>query len=208
MRLELVERLICPGPHERTPMIVVSRRTRERDLLDADLGCMLCRRQAMVVEGHVVLQSGYPASADLAGTAANQNQLNRLEAQLGLVEPGARVLLAGRYASMADALALSSDAMVAALNVPTAPGQNVGSVFLEEPVVPFSDGTFTAAAFGDDISTPQLLDALRTLQRGARVVGAWPLQVPSGVREIARDAVEWVGEVESPPSTVIPLRRA
>jgi hypothetical protein len=207
MRLELVERLVCPGQHQRTPLIVVARRTRERDLLDADLGCMVCHRQAMVMNGHVLLKPAVSASGDVLRLEEAREQLNRLEAQLNLSEPGARVLLAGRYAKMADALARSAGAIVAALNTVTAAEPGVGSVWLDEAVVPFSDGTFTAAAFSDDIALPQLLDALRTLQPGARVVGTWPLPLPPGVREIARDAVEWVGEREATSENIVRITR-
>jgi len=216
VHLELAERLVCPAVHQRTPLVVVALQTRERDLLEARLGCMQCRREGFIVGGHVMLQArgAGEANAAIAGVSQaatageTQAALDRLEAQLGLSEPGARVLLGGRYARFADDLATRVDARVAALNVSTAASPGAGSVFLAEECVPFSDGTFTAAAFDALISATQLSDALRTLQRGARVVGMHPLPVPLGVREIARDAVEWVGERDALPTDVVPLRRA
>ncbi len=208
MHLELAERLICPATHQRTPLVVVALHTRERDLLEARLGCMTCRREGWIIGGHVMLQQAVRGEANSAAAAEAEPALDRLEAQLGLSGPGARVLLAGRYALYADALAMRVEARVAALNVITAPAAGVGSVFLTEALVPFSDATFSAAAFDPLISTEQLRDALRTLQRGARVVGLHPLPVPFGVREIARDAVEWVGERDAMPTDVVPLRRA
>lgn len=216
VHLELAERLVCPAVHQRTPLVVVALHTRERDLLEARLGCMLCRREGLIVGGHVMLQARDAGedNAALAGEMQSaragemQAALDRLEAQLGLSEPSARVLLGGRYARYADELAARVDARVAALNVITAASPGVGSVFLPEESVPFSDGTFTAAAFDALISASQLRDAVRTLQRGARVVGMHPLPVPLGVREIARDPVEWVGERDALPTDVVPLRRA
>jgi hypothetical protein len=208
VHLELAERLICPSTHQRTPLVVVALQTRERDLLEARLGCMLCRREGFIVNGHVMLRERVEGEANAALVGESQAALDRLEAQLGLAEPGARVLLAGRYALYADVLAARVDARVAALNVITSASAGVGSVFLQEESVPFSDGTFSAAAFDPLITTNQLHDALRTLQRGARIVGMHPLPAPFGVREIARDAVEWVGERDALPTDVVPLRRA
>lgn len=220
MRLELVERLVCPSLHARTPLIFVVWRAVDRDLIEGQLGCPVCRRDGVVANGHVILeqtrdrdvaaQAAPSASGarDGATVGASADALSRLEALLGIADPGARVLLTGRYAALADALARDTDALVVALNQGTTPESGVGSLFVGEPVLPFSDATFTAAAFDADIPPAQLTDALRTLVRGARIVGALPLTLPAGVRELARDAVEWVGERDALPSDVVPLRRA
>jgi hypothetical protein len=202
MRLELSERLICPSSHERTPLIVMALETRERDLVRGTAGCMTCHRNAAIAQGDVVFDTSVVASND-ASTLPESSAIDRLEAQLGLSEPGARVLLSGRYAQFAAALAQRVDALVVVLNAPVPRAAGVGGVYLAEPVVPFSDATFNAAAVDQGVSAAQLADVVRTLQRGGRLVATLPMELPDGVRELARDATEWVGTRDD----VIRLRR-
>jgi hypothetical protein len=202
MRLELSERLVCPATHERTPLIVMALETRERDLVRGTAGCMSCHRQAEIARGDVVF-AAHGALGEPSPSATSPTAIDRLEAQLGLSEPGARVLLTGRYAQFAAALVQRVDALVVVLNAPMTQSAGVGGVYLTEPVVPFSDATFTAAAVDQGMSSAQLADVVRTLQREGRIVAALPTDVPDGVRELARDATEWVGTRDD----VIRLRR-
>lgn len=203
MRLEFSERLVCPTPHERTPLIVMALETAERDLVRGALGCMTCHRNANIERGDVVFDAR-AAARDAALPQSAGAALDCLEAQLGLSEPGARVLLSGRYAQFAAALVQRVDALVVVLNAPAPRVPGVGGVYLEEPVVPFSDATFSAVAIDAGMPSAQLADVVRTLQREGRMVAALPMELPDGVRELARDATEWVGTRDE----VIRLRRS
>ncbi len=203
MRLELSERLVCPAAHERTPLIVMALESRDRDLVRGALGCMTCHRNATIERGDVVFVAR-SASTDASLQQPAASAVDRLEAQLGLSEPGARVLLSGRYAQFASALVQRVDALVVVLNVPVPLTPGVGAVLLEEPVVPFSDATFNAAAIDQGMSSAQVADVVRTLQREGRIVATLPRELPDGVRELARDATEWVGTRDD----VIQLRRS
>ncbi|MNC89281.1 hypothetical protein D3C83_51900 [compost metagenome] len=100
---------------------------------------------------------------------------------------------------------------------------------LEDPVsaitgfgdaIPFSDGTFRAAALGTaipgaaaDAATPgaglslaRANDAVRCTALGGRVVGASVTPLPEGTRDLARDEKEWVAEVDA-RATVVELKR-
>jgi len=50
--------------------------------------------------------------------------------------------------------------------------------------------------------------AVRALVAGARLVAPAGAAVPAGVRELARDEADWVGERDAAPSPPVPLRRA
>ncbi len=217
MRLELAERLVCPAPHDRTPLIVVAEATADRDLLRGTAGCMRCYREARIVQGS--LEFAMPTSAADANASAEgavdagadaadvEALLERLVVLLGISEPGMSVLLSAHYASAAPLLAARHDALVAVLDAAGASTLGVGHVRGAGDVVPFSDGTFAGAALGADVSQAQLHDAQRVVRVGGRLLAAVALPLPLGVRELARDATVWVGEVEASASPVMPLRR-
>lgn len=205
MQLDIAERLRCPRPHAATPLILVAHRTDDRDLVAATAGCMTCHLEVSVRDGDVFFPGA--SSAQRTDAAASTDALDRLVALLGLAEPGGAVLLTGRYAALAAAVASAVDVHVVARNVEPARGAGVSVVHLAEPVVPFSDNTFRAAALDADTPLPVLLDAVRALQVGGRLLATLPLERPHGIRELARDATEWVGEREPGPHGVVMITR-
>jgi hypothetical protein len=240
VRLELAERMQCPRPHRATPLIIVARRSVDRELVDGVAGCAECYLEAVITAGDVIFPGGdvpaprvrptSDASHALGGApepgSADPGPLTRLIALLGLAEPGGAVLLTGRYAALARGLTAAVDVTAVAWNVAVprsasatdgasatpapeeAPSLNVSAVWLPEPVVPFADGTFRGAALDATTPLPVMLDAVRAVSVGGRIVGAASLDRPASVRELARDAEEWVGEKISGASGVVPLRRA
>jgi hypothetical protein len=208
MRLELAERLICPAAHAATPLIVVAHESTGRDLRRALLGCMTCRREGEVREGSVWLGARGGTRKGGQAPIASEVSLLRLAALLGLEEPDALVLLGPRYAAYALPLAERHGAIIAVYDAAGASPSGVGYVQVTEDAVPFASGTFSAAVLDESMSALAISDALRSVRRGGRIVGASALSVPTGVRELARDADGWVGEVEASASPVVPLRRA
>jgi hypothetical protein len=215
VRLELAERMQCPRPHRATPLIVVARRSVDRDLVDGVAGCPECFLEAEVAAGDVVFPGAVvgesttpsvPAAPSLPDADTDTEALTRLVALLGLAEPGGAVLLTGRYAALAAPLTAAVDVAVVAWNAAVPGGSS--AVWLAEPAVPFTDGTFRAAALDAALPLPVVLDAVRSVTAGGRVLGAAALERPATVRELARDAAEWVGERTSGASGVVPLRRA
>lgn len=205
MRLEIAERLRCPRAHAATPLVVVAHRTVERELVAGVAGCPSCHLEAELRQGDVFFPGAQDAPLSGSVDAA---ALERVLALLGLAEPGGSVLLTGRYVALAAALTEHADVAVVTLNARGPAGEGVSAVFLTEPALPFSDHTFRAAALDALTPLPVLLDALRTVQPGGRVLGALPLERPLGVRELARDATEWVGEREAGPGGIVTIRRA
>lgn len=207
MRLELAERLRCPNPHAPTPLIVVSRRKRERELLEGFAGCPVCHLEVPIIEGHVRFSGSAPSSA--APEASTAPELDRLIALLGLGEPGGAVLLTGRYALIAEALAESTGVSIVLMHAAKVwPASELVSAVLGAPSrVPFTDVTFRGAALDDATPIALAADAVRAVAMGGRVVGAASLAVPVGLRELARDDHEWVAAREAVGSIVELKRR-
>jgi hypothetical protein len=191
MRLELAERLRCPNAHLPTPLVVVSREKRDRDLREGVAGCPVCRLEARITGGHLRFEGDAPAPAFTATGAAPE--LERVVALLGLAEPGGALLLTGRYAALAEPLAALIEATVVVMHAdaPSASDQ-VAAVLGALTRVPFTDATFRGAALDD--GTPQALveDAARTVVSQGRVLGAGNLPLPGGLKELARDDREWI----------------
>jgi hypothetical protein len=210
MRLELAERLVCPVAHERTPLIVVAQETRARDLLRGVAGCMTCAREGTFREGSLeftLLAPRRPAErAANTDATLDDEMFVRFVALLGLGESGLPVLLAQEFAAAADALVAQQDAIVAVLDAPGGSAAGVGIVRGAGDAVPFADGTFHAAALDGRMTDASRADAVRSVRVGGRVMAAASVPLPLRVRELARDARHWVGEVEAPP-VVVPLRR-
>lgn len=215
MRLDLAERLRCPRAHAPTPLVVVASSVVERDLRSGVAGCPLCQLEARVIEGAVRFAAS-GADANRAATApevaAHETAepppaLDRLIALLGLAEPGGSVLLSGRYATVAESLALATE--VAAVVMQSAAdidcNAQVAAVLGEEHAVPFSDATFRGAAL-DRVSPEFAADAVRSVAVGGRVVGSAAQPVPAGLKVLAHDDTEWVAARES-ITAPIELRR-
>lgn len=205
MWLELAERLQCPRTHRATPLIVVARRTSGRRLLDGVAGCPECSLEVAIADGALRFPGAEPSPP--IEPALPEAHAARVVALLGLAEPGGAVLLGGRYAALADAIARATDVAPIVLNIERSGDAEATFVISGHERVPFTDGTFRGAALDADTPLPVLLDALRTVVPGGRVLGAASLAVTAGLRELARDADEWVAEREA-HTPVVPLRRA
>ena len=214
MRLELAERLRCPGAHAPTPLIVVAQETRERVLRRAIVGCAVCGLEARIVAGALTFPDGLVVAgaegapaADLGGGAApaevDAAALERLVAVLHLDAPGGAGLLAGGYARFAAALEASHDVHVVVLASAhdTRDDPRDGT-----PSIPFTDATFRAAAV--EVMPPTLLgDLPRVVTPGGRIVAVAGTEPPAGARVLARDEQEWVAESAGGAGGMVTLQR-
>lgn len=224
MRLELAERLRCPGAHASTPLIVVAQETRDRVLRRAIVGCAVCGLEARITAGALTFPDGLVVAgaagapaADLGRAAAADDvragaavpadvdaaALERLVALLHLDAPGGAVLLAGGYARFAEALEASHDvhAVVLAAAHDTRDERRDGT-----RSIPFTDATFRAAAVA--AMSPALLgDLPRVVTPGGRIVAVVGIEPPAGARILARDDREWVAEREGSGGGMVTLQR-
>lgn len=209
MRLDLAERLRCPRAHAATPLVVVTTAVAARDLRRGFAGCPVCQLEVRIVEGDVVFSEAPAESAtDAVRTTTPADTwmptLDRLIALLGLAEPGGSVLLTGRYARLATDLARATDvAVVVMWSVDAiAADEHVATVRGLRAAAPFSDATFRGAALDLDALGPSAThersafagDVVRSVAVAGRVVATVGLVRPDGLKELARDAFEWVAE--------------
>jgi hypothetical protein len=205
MRLELTERLRCPSTHPPTPLVVVAREKRDRDLREGYAGCPVCRLEARITAGHLQFE-GVASAPALAPTGATP-ELERVIALLGLSEPGGAVLLTGRYAALAESLAALTEAAVVVMHAGTPRASDqVSAVLGALGSVPFTDGTFRGAALDDTTPVAIAADAVRTVALRGRVLAAAALPMPTGLKQLARDDREWVAAREL-TEAVVALRR-
>lgn len=208
MRLELAERLTCPHPHAPTPLIVVAEETVERDLIRGTAGCMTCHREGRFDGGSLDLGIPITMAVSTAPVLEPSEELVfRLTALLALGDSGQPILLGDTFQRVAPILAQRFDTAVAVLDAWGPSPRGVGHVVGWGERLPFADGCFAAAALDSHLSEAALADAVRCVRVGGRVLGDATTVPPARVRELARDAQQWVGEVIA-PSVVVPLRRA
>ncbi|MGA0920470.1 MAG: hypothetical protein ACO3SD_07130 [Gemmatimonadaceae bacterium] len=218
MRLELAERLQCPGDHRATPLVVVASAVVDRDLRRGTAGCMQCGREARFLDGDLwgAATSGVPASprgaegaegrrdAARHAEAPSIDALDRLQALLGLAEAGGAVLLGGRYAAYAAGLQARLDLMVVVMDPEDRTFTSAARVIGFAGAIPFTDGTFRAAALDDGRLIAAAGQAVRP---GGRIVAPITCARPAMIALLAADAAEWVGERGATP-VVVPLQRS
>ena len=204
MRLELAERLRCPGAHAPSPLIVVAQETHDRVLHRAIVGCAVCGFEARIASGVLTLPSGFAVrraddGVDPTADVADVADVERLAALLHLDAPGGAILLAGGYARFGAPLASGHGVQAIAL-VPPAVTRGAA------PAIPFTDATFRAAAV--EVMPPTLLgDLPRVVTPGGRIVAVAETEPPVGVQLLARDDREWVAATEGGRGAMVALQR-
>jgi hypothetical protein len=169
---------------------------------------MICGLEARFRDGDLWVspsEDRRAASPSASPSAApSPEALDRLQALLGLAESGGAVLLGGRYAAYAAGLQARLDLMVVVMDPDDATFTSAARVIGCDSAMPFTEGTFRAAALDD----PRLLPAaVRVVRAGGRLVAPLTCPRPSSIALLASDASEWVGERGATP-TVVPLQRS
>jgi uncharacterized protein YbaR (Trm112 family) len=223
MHIELVDALRCPFPHEETWLVASVTRFDGRDISEGALGCPICQRQFPVREGAVDFAPGSAGERDErderdtpaadAVVGVDEQALLRARALLALDDGGGTVLVGGALAPLAEALADAVPVMPLLLN-PAAGAGSGGrppSAMRAAGGVPLAAGVLRAAWLDAATATPPLLaGVVRALRPGGRLVAPAHAPVPAGIRELARDAREWVGERDATvpaASAPVTLRR-
>ncbi|MCL6441714.1 MAG: hypothetical protein K6T27_09515 [Thermoleophilum sp.] len=163
------------------------------------LGCPVCGSRYVVRDGVALFGVEWPAATGAAPDPV------RLAALLDLAEPGGLAMLAGRYALAAAEVARLCELQLVVLGA-GGPGSGPASVLQTGTVLPLRDAVLRAAAV-DEVaaSRVRLEEFVRALRPGWRLLAQSSLALPGGVRQLARDDVEWVAERSGP---VVRLGRA
>lgn len=205
MQLTLVDSLRCPAGHEETALVLSAESWNGSRVATGLLGCPACHARYPIVDGIVDFSGGTPAPQPPDESLASEPV--RLAAQLGLADPGGVILLTGRYASLADGLRELVEVTTVVADV-TGELPATAVPFRFSGVLPMRDATLRAAAIdAPRNSSGFLAEVARCVAGRGRIVAPARSPMPTGVRLVARDELEWVVEVEA-AHPVIPLRRA
>lgn len=216
MRVEIIELLRCPEAHEPSALVTVAF-TRDGDrLLSGELGCPVCGAAYTLRDGVVWLEhEGVRTSDAVSRPHASAPDVDRRDVEgtaalLDLAEPGMRAVLCGAYGTVAAALVDMTGARCIAIGGATEselPAEVDQVRTLSRARLPFADACIDALAV-DATHAELLADAARVVRVGARVLAPSHLAVPRGLKELARDATEWVAVVLPRSTAPVGLRRA
>ncbi len=205
MQRDLLDSLRCPAPHDESWLVAVVHVASGSELIDAELACPVCGAEYRVADG-VAHFSEAPMPAN--DTVPTDDQLLRLAALLGVAESRQPVALVGRYAAGSEPLA--SYVAAPQLLVNAAGGRRAvgASRIVVADRLPLGVDTLAAVAVDAvNASTSMLDSAARALRLGGRLVAPAHAPIPAGMRELARDATEWVAETTTRASGLVELRR-
>lgn len=202
MFIPLVDVLRCPVPHEETWLVASIERAESRDIREGTLGCPKCLAEYAVREG-VVMFSETVARGAFA--APRENEATRLAAVLDLTDPRMTALLHGAWGAHAPLMGGVSPAQLLLVNPPEGVVSGDGISIVLADRAPLAQRSVDAVAIGADASEPMIASLLLALRGGKRVLAPASVAVPEGVRELARDADVWVGELQSATLTSAPI---
>ncbi len=217
MYVELVDALRCVRPHPAgagdTWLVAAARRTEGRCIVDGVLGCPVCRAEYAIAGGVADFGAGRDAAAAQAAPEDGAVDPFRLAALFHLATPGGIVAVGGAWDAAIDGLADLTDvrALVVEPARPFVPREPFGAV--RGAALPVAAGSLRGVALDARTATPErLAAAVRALRPAGRLVAPAAAPLPAGVRELARDAADWVAERTAeggaPPAALVPLRRA
>lgn len=202
MFAEIIEHLRCPRDHEPSPLVAAASRSEHRYIIEGVLGCPVCGAEFEVREG----VARFGDAPRIAPGEPSMETATRIAAFLELTDARGFVILAGRWAAHAGLVAQLVDTPLLLLNPPAGASLEGASAVIQGAVLPIAEGAARAAAVD-----PEAMDPLRcanAVRDGGRVLGPAALQLPDGLRELARDAREWVAERVSSAPRLVELKRA
>jgi uncharacterized protein YbaR (Trm112 family) len=224
----LLDALRCPAPHAEEWLVTMVHHADGPRLREADLACPACG-DTFVVRDAVAWFHAPPPDATTSATVhtappipdtgTEEQDADRLAALLGVAEGPWPVVLVGARAAQGAALAARVSPPQWWINPVPAPIGNAPHPHWLVGVLhtgvrwPLAARQAAAVALDTAHAAPaSLAQAVRLLRPGGRLVAPAWAPLPEGVRELARDATEWVGEaVGAHPahdtSPLITLRR-
>jgi uncharacterized protein YbaR (Trm112 family) len=191
MFIELTDHLRCPADHQESHLVLLPDRMEERSVREGRLGCPVCGRTYMVVDG--VLDLGGPVPDPPASTLLEPEPLIAL---VGLSGPGGYLVLVGRPAAAWRQVAeLNPGVGLVAVN----PGPEVADVpgisVLRSGSLPIKSrsmrGVVLGSPFGDD--PDWVAEGARVVLPGLRVAGEGRVPQAGVIELMATAGGVWVG---------------
>jgi uncharacterized protein YbaR (Trm112 family) len=211
MQRDLLDALRCPGAHEESWLVAMVLEASGPELLEAELACPVCGAEFRISQrvAHFADVTSRPdATAARSSEPYTSAMALRLAALLGVAESQLPVGLVGRYSAASGVLASLVLAPQLLINSgPVISGPGVSRLVVADRL-PLGVESLAAIAVDAAHATATFLDsATRALRLGGRLVAPASAPVPAGMRELARDATEWVAETTARASGLVELRR-
>jgi uncharacterized protein YbaR (Trm112 family) len=209
MFIELVDTLRCPTPHEESWLVLAADRMAARHVLEGTLGCPVCDAEYPIREGVVDFRLA-PHVPAARSRPADPEQAMRLAAFLGLDDALGFAVLMGEWGAHALELRGMVECPLILVDPPADVEATPGlSIIRTDGALPLAAGAARGMAIdaGGAGGAPdeRIASAVRATRVKGRIVGPVSLPLPDGVRELARDDREWVGEREPAASPLVAL---
>jgi uncharacterized protein YbaR (Trm112 family) len=199
VQLALVDSLRCPAHDEESALVLSVESWAGTRIAEGVLGCPQCNARYPIRGGTI-----HFAAARTVQREQTDADVMRLAAQLGLTEPGGIILLTGRYATIHASLTelVEVTCLLVGADYSASP---LAVNFVVEHRLPLVDHALRGAAIDVD-RAGILTEVVRCTRPGGRIVAPAESPIPSGVRLIARDDREFVGEADN--VSTVQLRRS
>jgi len=191
MFIELTDHLRCPADHEERYLVLLPDRIEDRSVREGRLGCPVCGRTYVLVDGILDLDGDVPDAPP--STLLEPEPLTAL---VGLNGPGGYLVLVGRPAAAWREIAeLNPGVGLVAVNpgpeVADAPGISV----LRSDSLPIKSRSMRGVVLGSPYgSDPRwVTEGARVVLPGLRVAGEGSVPEPGTVELMAAAGGLWVG---------------
>jgi uncharacterized protein YbaR (Trm112 family) len=190
--IELTDLLRCPEPHEEQFLVLLPDQMQGRSVRSGQLGCPVCHREYLIVDGVPVLGMSAVVKQDRT-TAITPDAI---AAFLGLAGPGGYVGVVGEPPGLDGGLVESLPGIhVAAVNPPEGTAELPMMSVVRGGIIPLKSrslrGVVLAEGYGDD---PYWVgEAIRVVLPGLRITGAGPAPEREDLEVLAAAGGWWVG---------------
>ena len=204
MLLALTDHLRCTASHEESALVARADVAEHRRMARGVLGCPVCLVEREVQGGVIYWGAAGAGAALLAPLAppaqlgdADEDAVLRAGALLGFADSLAPFVLCGTEAAAAIGLSGMADAALVLLDPPDDRAAPLATLIRGAPRVPMAAASARGVALDARGADPLwMASAVRALAPRGRLVAPVACAVPPGIRELARDEVQWVGERE------------
>jgi len=188
MHIELIDLLRCPEPHEETWLVAAFNKIDGRNIIEAKLGCPVCRREYLIHEGIGIF--GGDVSAD-----SREEDATTTAAFLDLTSPGKTILLAGAFGFVADEIVEMTQSRAISLNAPRKGSNENVAAIMTASRIPLASSSLNGVALDSRHSTQFLIaESARILRPGGRLLMSGDTPLTSDFRQLARDEKHVVAE--------------
>ena len=208
MLLALSDHLRCTEPHADSWLVARADVAEDGRMVEGVLGCPICQTERLVASG-VLYWTGVPRpSARPRSYEAHPDRVIRIGALIAFGDSSVPYVLCGIDANVAAGLGGLAETPLVLIDPPDDRDARLATIIRGAPSLPFSAGSIQGVAVDASHASTVFMDScVGALVDGGRLVAPVASTLPAGIRELTRDAEQWVGQREVVGAAVL-LRRA